>query len=381
MNIGSNIAILSITANGRKLACKIKNLLDDGDIYFINNKKDENTSLIKENIIKSSEDGTELYTVKKRLKLFVEEIFDKYEYIVFIMATGIVVRTIAPLVTSKFSDPAILVTDEKGTNIISLLSGHMGGANEMTLRISELLNSNPVITTATDTNKKSSLDMIAKKLNAHIDNFRDNVLLINSMLVNDDSVGLYLDGEYNNLDTRGFTLLDNSKSINKCLYDEEKLNKINSKTIVVISNKEYLEVDNSFKNNYKIIKVIPKNIVIGIGCRRDTDSSLLQESLNDFIHKNNIDKKSIKEIGSIEVKKDEKAIIDLSEALEVPFKVLSKEDISKVDDLFEKSEWVKKSVGVYSVAEPVAHILSDGDLIIEKNKYKGITFSAGRLKI
>ena len=381
MNIGSNIAILSITANGRKLACKIKNLLDDGDVYFINNKKDENTSLIKENIIKSEEDGTELYTVKKRLKLFVEEIFDKYEYIVFIMSTGIVVRTIAPLVTSKFSDPAILVTDEKGTNIISLLSGHMGGANEMTLRISELLNSNPVITTATDTNKKSSLDMIAKKLNAHIDNFRDNVLLINSMLVNGDSVGLYLDGEYNNLDTRGFTLLDNSKSINECLYDEEKLNKINSKTIVVISNKEYLEVDNSFKNNYKIIKVIPKNIVIGIGCRRDTDSSLLQESLNDFIHKNNIDKKSIKEIGSIEVKKDEKGIIDLSEALEVPFKVLSKEDISKVDDLFEKSEWVKKSVGVYSVAEPVAHILSDGNLIIEKNKYKGITFSAGRLKI
>ena len=127
MNIGSNIAILSITANGRKLACRIKNLLDDGDVYFINNKKDENTSLIKENIIKSSEDGTELYTVKKRLKLFVEEIFDKYEYIVFIMATGIVVRTIAPLVTSKFSDPAILVTDEKGNNIISLLSGHMGG--------------------------------------------------------------------------------------------------------------------------------------------------------------------------------------------------------------------------------------------------------------
>ena len=82
------------------------------------------------------------------------------------MATGIVVRAIAPLIISKFSDPAILVMDEKGNNIISLLSGHMGGANEMTLYISDLINSNPVITTATDVNKKSSLDMIAKKLNA-----------------------------------------------------------------------------------------------------------------------------------------------------------------------------------------------------------------------
>ncbi|MGL5694794.1 MAG: cobalamin biosynthesis protein [Peptostreptococcaceae bacterium] len=108
---------------------------------------------------------------------------------------------------------------------------------------------------------------------------------------------------------------------------------------------------------------------------------MLQESLNDFVHKNNIDINSIKEVGSIEVKKDEKAIIDLSKKLNVPFKIISKEDISKVDYLFEKSEWVKKSVGVYSVAEPVAYILSNGNLIIEKNKYKGITFSIGRVEI
>ena len=80
-----------------------------------------------------------------------------------------------------------------------------------------------------------------------------------------------------------------------------------------------------------------------------------------------------------EVKKDEKAIIDLSENLNVPFRVLSVEEISQVDYLFEKSEWVKKSVGVYSVAEPCAHLLSDGNLIIEKQKYTGITFSAGRV--
>ena len=107
------------------------------------------------------------------------------------MACGIVVRTIAPLIENKFSDPAILVSDEKGKNIISLLSGHMGGANEMTLYISNLLNSNPVITTATDVNDKSSLDMIAKKLNAHIYDFRNKVLKINSMLVNDEVVNLF----------------------------------------------------------------------------------------------------------------------------------------------------------------------------------------------
>lgn len=380
MNIDSKIAILCITSNGRSLACKIKSSLNDGDIYFINNKRDENLLDDNDVISKSLEEDVEIYTVKKRLKFFVEDIFDKYEYILFIMATGIVVRTIAPLVTSKFSDPAILVTDEKGSNIISLLSGHMGGANEMTLHISDLINSNPVITTATDINKKSSLDMIAKKLNGHIVNFRDNVLDVNAMLVNGDAVGLYIDGEYN-IDTRGFTVLDNSKSLESSISSDEELKKINLNTIVVISNKENLQIDKYYEDKYRIIKVTPRDIVIGIGCRRDTESHLLQDSLEDFLIKNNIDINSIKEIGSIEVKKDEKAIIDLSENLNVPFRVLSVEEISQVDYLFEKSEWVKKSVGVYSVAEPVAHLLSDGNVIIEKNKYKGITFSVGRLKI
>ena len=380
MNIDSKIAILCITSNGRSLACKIKRSLNDGDIYFINNKRDENSLDDNEVISKYLEEDVEIYTVKKRLKFFVEDIFDKYEYILFIMATGIVVRTIAPLVTSKFSDPAILVTDEKGSNIISLLSGHMGGANEMTLHISDLINSNPVITTATDINKKSSLDMIAKKLNGHIVNFRDNVLNVNAMLVNGDAVGLYIDGEYN-IDTRGFTVLDNSKSLESSISSDEELKKINLNTIVVISNKENLQIDKYYEDKYRIIKVTPRDIVIGIGCRRDTESHLLQDFLEDFLIKNNIDINSIKEIGSIEVKKDEKAIIDLSENLNVPFRVLSVEEISQVDYLFEKSEWVKKSVGVYSVAEPVAHLLSDGNVIIEKNKYKGITFSVGRLKI
>lgn len=380
MNIDSKIAILCITSNGRSLACKIKKSLNDGDIYFINNKRDENSLDDNDVISKSLEEDVEIYTVKKRLKFFVEDIFDKYEYILFIMATGIVVRTIAPLVTSKFSDPAILVTDEKGSNIISLLSGHMGGANEMTLHISDLINSNPVITTATDINKKSSLDMIAKKLNGHIVNFRDNVLDVNAMLVNGDAVGLYIDGEYN-IDTRGFTVLDNSKSLEWSISSDEELKKINLNTIVVISNKENLQIDKYYEDKYRIIKVTPRDIVIGIGCRRDTESHLLQDSLEDFLIKNNIDINSIKEIGSIEVKKDEKSIIDLSENLNVPFRVLSVEEISQVDYLFEKSEWVKKSVGVYSVAEPVAHLLSGGNVIIEKNKYKGITFSVGRLKI
>ena len=347
------IAILSITQNGKDLGLIIKNNIKKADLFFI--KRDIS-------IEKDSDKENYVIYIKKRLKDFVSEIFDKYDYIIFIMATGIVIRTIAPLIVNKFSDPAILVTDEKGRNVISLLSGHMGGANEMTLYISRLIDSNPVITTATDVNEKSSLDMIAKKLNAYIDNFRDNVLKINSMIVNNKKVGLYIDGDYK-VDTRGFSV---------CKKDEVN----NYENIVAISNKKDIGFD---KDN--IIKVVPKNIVLGIGCKRNTDSEHMKNSLIEFLDKENIHIKSIESIGSIELKKDEEAIINLCRFLEVPFKTFTVEEISEVDHLYGKSEWVKQNVGVYSVAEPVAHLLSSGNLIIEKNTYKGITFSVGRIDI
>lgn len=349
MNIeDKNVAILAISKNGKKLGLKIQEKITKAHLFYV--KKDA----IKE-------DDNVIY-VNKKLKEFVPEIFGEYDYIIFIMACGIVVRTIAPLIENKFIDPAVLVMDEKGKNIISLLSGHMGGANEMTLYISNLINSNPVITTATDINGKSSLDMIAKKLNAHIYDFRNKVLKINSMLVNDEIVNIFVDGHYD-IDTRGF---------NVCRKDE-----INSlKDVVVISNKKNLNLIN---NN--ILKVVPRDIVIGIGCRKNTDKEYMINSLSDFLHDQNIDINSIKEIGSIDIKKNEQALISLSTYLNVPFKTFTVEEISKVEYLYEKSNWVKQNVGVYSVAEPVAHLLSDGNLIIKKHKYNGITFSVGRINI
>lgn len=349
MNIeDKKIAILAITKNGKTLGLKIKSKIPNVHLYYV--KKD------------AAEEEDNVIYINKKLKEFVPKIFGEYDYIIFIMACGIVVRTIASLVEDKFIDPAILVSDEKGKNIISLLSGHMGGANEMTLYISDLLNSNPVITTATDVNNKSSLDMIAKKLNAHIYDFKNKVLKINSMLVNGEIVNIFIDGEYD-LDTRGFHI---------CKEDE--INNLDE--VVVISNKQNLNLTN---NN--VLKVVPKNIVIGIGCRKNIDKEYMINSLSEFLNKQNIDINSIKEIGSIDIKKNEDALINLSKYLNVPFKTFTVEEISRVEHLYEKSDWVKQNVGVHSVAEPVAHILSDGNLIIKKHKYSGITFSVGRINI
>lgn len=355
MNIESKIAFISVTQNGMNLAISIRNIIDKGDIYItekLSYKLYGNKQIV--NIIEG------------KLSDFMPNLFRDYEALIFIMATGIVVRSIANEIKSKFEDPAILVIDEKGKNVISLLSGHMGGANEMTNYISSLIGGNPVITTATDVNDKTSLDMIAKKLNAHIDNFRECVKEVNSLLVNDGEIGVYVDGNYD-VDTRGLIAIKNIDEFHR----HDKLDKI-----IYITNKSSTEI-----NDERIIKVVPKNIVIGMGCRRGTTYEDINNSLEDLLNKYDLDKKSIRKIGSVEVKKDEKGIIELAKQLNVPFETIKLEEIKKIEDKFEKSDFVKKSIGVYCVAEPVAYILSNKNLIVTKHKYKGITFSIGRLNV
>ena len=128
------IAIISITENGKELS----NIIKD---YLIKNPR-----FIK----------IDIYF--KNVKNTINNIFFKYDAIIGIMATGILIRSIANQITSKDKDPAILSIDEKGQSVISLLSGHLGGANELTNIISEIINAKPIITTATDINNKLSID-------------------------------------------------------------------------------------------------------------------------------------------------------------------------------------------------------------------------------
>lgn len=354
MSTESKIALVAITENGMSLAIHIKQLLKDGDLYTTQRLKNELIGIGQTNLIEG------------RLSNFTGNLFKKYEIIIFIMATGIVVRSISSHIKDKFEDPAILVIDEQGKNVISLLSGHMGGANEMTNYISNLINANPVITTATDVNEKSSLDMIAKKLNAYVDNFRENIKEVNYLLVNRKSVGIYIDGDYK-VDTRGFITIKN-------INEFHSLNKLDK--IIYITNKKGTEL-----KSQNIIKVIPRNIIIGMGCRRNTSFKEIKDALDDFLDRYDIDIKSIIKIGSVEVKKDETAFIELSKTLQVQFETIKISEIQKIENRFEKSDFVKKSIGVYNVAEPVAYILSEGNLIVNKQKYKGITFSIGRMRL
>ena len=165
------IAILSVTNQGK----------------IISDKLYEN--LVKNPLI------LHIQQYHKNIKSTVKEIFDKYDCIIAIMASGIIIRSIAPYVNSKLSDPAVILIDDHGNFVISLLSGHIGGANDLTTKIASIINSTPVITTSTDVNNKIGVDSIAKRYYCHI-KYPKNIQYINKALVDNKIVDLYLPYKY-----------------------------------------------------------------------------------------------------------------------------------------------------------------------------------------
>ncbi len=356
------IAIIAVTEKGKNTAEKIASGLENVDVFF----------------------------QKRGIKDLTGELFNKYECIIFVSACGIAVRCISPFLKSKFEDPAVLVVDDNGNNVISLLSGHIGGANEITLKISDVLNANPVITTSTDTNKKGALDVIVSKIGGYVENLRESAKLVNSYLVDDKRVGIYFDSDYesekDSLNLSGFELIDEKTEIDE-IAKLDALVSVSDKLrcwVDEIVDKIYENVDrldkhNLEKANLSYIKLVPRRTALGMGCRKNTETEKMIEEFSMFSALNNIHPAAIVKTGSLIIKKDEKCMIDLSKALCAEFNLFDVDEICTCDYMFDKSEFVKKNTGVYSVAQPSAYLLS-GNVISDKYKNNGTTFAFGRMK-
>lgn len=294
----------------------------------------------------------------------VQQAFSQYSALVFIAATGIVVRVIAPLLSDKLHDPAVVVMDERGEHVISLLSGHLGGANDLTRQLAGILGADPVITTATDVNHLAALDTLAATLDATLKDFRLAVKTVNQMLVSNQRVGLWWDADFASsaalYDTRGFIAVENLEALPEldALVCVTLRNKLPSQTI-------------------PLFKLVPKRIVAGIGCRRDTSPQIVAELLNQHLLENHFDPLALRAIGSIALKKDEPALLELARSLQIPFNIYSVDQLALHEQRFPASEFVRATVGVGSVSQPAAWLMSDGKLVGNTLKQQGVTITLG----
>lgn len=301
----------------------------------------------------------------KRPTQAIAELFQQVDVLVCIMATGIVVRAISPVVQDKAADPAVIVLDENATNVISLLSGHLGGANEVTREIATLLEANPVITTATDVQNVVALDTLAKSVNGWRSDLRPLVKEFNGLLANRERVYFYQEKPWIE-DVRGLSLLGVNQ-VEEVLAGDAPLILLQTKEMT--SKREHLAV------------IYPKPYVLGVGARKNVSSEIFYRNFQEFCQEQGIEQTEIARIVSIDVKKDEEAILDLAEQLSCPFDVYSKEDLEKVADKYPCSDFVKKTVGVGSVALASADLASDGQVLTNRFAKDGCTFALGKVPV
>ncbi len=298
----------------------------------------------------------------------VRKAFIQYRALIMIGATGIVVRVIAPLLKDKMTDPAVVVLDEKGQFAISLLSGHMGGANRLAQQIADILDGQAVITTATEVNRVAALDLLSQQLDGKMADFRANVKTVNHMLANGKRVGIWwhpaLSDDKAHYDTRGFIPVDT-------LADLPALD-----ALVYVSYER-----TNLVLAIPAFKLIPRRIVAGIGCRRGVDAGRLAELLDRHLAECGLEPLALNAVGSIELKKAEPALIQLAEERQVPFQLFSVNQLAQCEQAFPSSEFVRKTVGVGCVSQPVAWLMSRGHLVGHTLREQGITITLGVLPL
>ena len=293
--------------------------------------------------------------IKSRMDFLVKE----YDGLIFISATGIAVRFMNPYIINKTLDPAVVVVDDGGNFSISLLSGHIGGANRLAQWVGYIIGAIPVITTASDNRGIESIDLFAMKNNYHMEDM-EAVKDITAMMVNKNKVGFYSELKevikYDNL-----KILDNFQGKDHSIQG-----------VIIVSSQKRIDIPYE-----KHCRLIPKNINIGIGCRRGMEGKRIIEAIENILTQLNLSSKGIKAIGTIEVKKGEIGIIEACNHFNCPLKIFTLEEIKKIEDNFPKSQFVKKTIGVYSVSEPSAYLLG-GKMLTGKIKIDGITISVAK---
>ena len=298
--------------------------------------------------------GAILLQKKGITKTFAEN-WQNFDAFICIMATGIVVRSIAALLTDKRTDPCVVVVDEQGRHAISLLSGHLGGGNDLSIQVAEALGGEPVITTASDTLGLVALDVWAAA--QHLTAPPNDMTRACGILVNKGELKVYTDLNVHSLPS----------GLIQCEKPEQ--------ADILISNRSCFAGRLVF---------YPQNLVVGTGCNRNTPAHEFTEALVELFSDLGLSSAAIQNLASIDKKNDEEGLLEFAKQNQYTIDFFPKDEINCVTGV-EISAAPLKALGAIGVAEPCA-ILSAGKnnkqnptLISRKRKWQNITMAVAEV--
>ncbi len=309
---------------------------------------------------------------KVNLSESLQDNWHNYDAHIFVGATGIAVRSIAPLLDNKLVDPAIIACPESGSHIISLTSGHIGGANRLARRIARITGGQAVISTATDVNKLPAIDEIVATEQARILN-AENIKFLNSAILDNKKIAFL-----------GKKSVYENAFKNTSVYYAENANTVQEEYAIAW---DYNENTNNIKHT---LKIESPSFILGIGCKKRTDFDLVKSSLETFLQEHSLTTEHIAHIASCNLKKEEEALLQLSQELNIPIQFYDEEILntilvpnpsSKVLEKTEKTSSVSEASALYALENIYQQKAKANSLYAPKTAYASqVTFALSRIE-
>lgn len=278
--------------------------------------------------------------------------FSEKNAMIFIGAAGIAVRAVAPWIRDKFADPPVIVIDETARFVIPLLSGHVGGANELACELAAFLGAVPVITTATDRNGLFAVDLFAAG-NGLVLTDRKMAREISARILEGKTVGFISD-----FPTDGVP--------EGCApYWQEYT--------IWITIKDRLPKE--MPQGIKVLRLVPRAVTLGVGCRKGIPFPVLKERVDACLKEAKIAPEAVKRLASVDRKKEEPAILQLAKERGLELCFYTAEELALVQGDFKESEFVRETVGIGNVCERAA-CAGGGRLILKKRTGEGTAVAA-----
>lgn len=345
------LTVFSLTESGARLAVRLVEALGEGRVCLPDRLK---SVPVPKGTVEYFERWDESF----------QQAFAGHSPIICIMAAGIVVRSLAPLVKSKLQDPAVVVLDEQGRFAISLLSGHWGGANRLAQKVATALGGQAVLTTATDVQGQPAVDMLARDMNAIIEPF-DRLKLFNRLLAEKQTVFLYSRWPMQAEVVRAFSLPE---------WPPDSVGFLEP-ALIIDHHKTFAD------RQRDLIHIRPRNLYLGLGCRKGVSLEQVKKALVWVEDAFELDIKCAVGLATIDVKKDEPALKQLAAEMNLGLASFTRSEIESLEGAYQGSDWVMQKVGVGGVCEPAAILASRrGIILVPKQKVGPVTISVAMEK-
>ncbi|AKS37581.1 cobalamin biosynthesis protein CbiG [Anoxybacillus gonensis] len=349
-------AVVAITKHGVHIARKLHDRLPHAHIYYA------------DKFAQGDEHEKGIYLFSGNVRLLLPQLFSTYRGLILIISLGAVVRMIAPLLKDKKTDPAVVVIDDKAEHVISVLSGHLGGANELTKKVANLLGARPVITTASDVQQTIAVDLFGRSFGWEWEN-ENHLTPVSAAVVNEQHVAIVQESGERNWWTYDTPIPSNIRqyaSIAEALEAKPD-------AALIVTHRLLEKEEEAILQNGVLYR--PKVIVIGIGCNRGTSAEEIEHVIDETLQQLRFSMKSVKALCTIDLKKDEEGLLAVANKYKWPLIFYTPEQLNAVP-IDEPSETVFRYTGAYGVSEPAAKRYSgQNKLVLTKKKSGNVTIS------